>query len=398
MLPLIERYILRRATSVFLLTFGVLIGALWVTQVLTHIDVVTSKGQATWVFLVMTVLALPALAQQIAPIALLTAVVITLNSLTNDSELPVISAAGASQKAVKRPILILGILVMLAVALSHHILAPASLSIFREMLTRVRADVIATFVQEGGFRTIDDGLTMHIREKAPDGTFRGIFVNDDRDRNLSVQFSAAHGMLLANLGGTFLVLQDGDLIREDHATGETNVVRFQTYALDLSQLGAANATVYESQERSTITLLNLPSDDPYVEAHPQRAFAELHDRFTAPLYTLVFALVTLAFLGQPRTNRQDRSLAIATVVVLCIILRVGGLAAWAVARNMTTAVPFMYAVPIAGLILGGYAALRNTRLPIQVVLENAFDRVLQAMRPLAERYLPGRRFAAGERS
>ena len=47
--------------------------------------------------------------------------------------------------------------------------APASLSTLRALVTRVRADVIATLVQDGGFRTVEDGLTMHIREKAPDG-------------------------------------------------------------------------------------------------------------------------------------------------------------------------------------------------------------------------------------
>ena len=52
----------------------------------------------------------------------------TLNSLTTDSELPVIAAAGASRKAVNRPILVLGVIVMVAVAFSHHVLAPASLS------------------------------------------------------------------------------------------------------------------------------------------------------------------------------------------------------------------------------------------------------------------------------
>ena len=85
----------------------------------------------------------------------------------------------------------LGVLVMLAVAVSHHVLAPASLPALRGLLTRVRADVIATLVQDGGFRAVDDGLTMHIREKAPDGSFRDIFVNDDRDPNESLQYSAA---------------------------------------------------------------------------------------------------------------------------------------------------------------------------------------------------------------
>ena len=80
-MPLIERYILRRATHAFLLTLGALVGTLWVTQVLRELDVVTAKGQAIWVFLLMTVLALPALGQVVAPIAFLVGTIVTLNSL-----------------------------------------------------------------------------------------------------------------------------------------------------------------------------------------------------------------------------------------------------------------------------------------------------------------------------
>ena len=36
-------------------------------------------------------------------------------------------------------------------------------------------------------------------------------------------------------------LQNGDLIRSDHVEGDSNVVNFETYALDLSQLGTPNA-------------------------------------------------------------------------------------------------------------------------------------------------------------
>ena len=57
-------------------------------------------------------------------------------------------------------------------------------------------------------------------------------------------------------GDSFLVLQDGDLIRQNRLTNENNVVDFETYALDLSQLGAPNAaSLYRAKERSTLYLL-----------------------------------------------------------------------------------------------------------------------------------------------
>ena len=381
MMPLIERYIFRRATYVFLLTLGALIGTLWVTQVLRELDVVTAKGQAIWVFLLMTLLALPALVQVVAPVAFLVATLVTLNSLTSDSELPVISAAGASGKAVNRPILVLAIAVMIAVAVSHHLLTPASLSALRAVLTRVRADVIATLVQDGGFRMVDDGLTMHIREKAPDGSFRGIFVNDDRNPNESLQYSAAQGLMLEQGGGSFLVLQNGDIIREDRIAGENNVVAFETYALDLGQIGAPSAAaLFEAKERSTLYLIDPAADDGLWANSPERVAFEIHSRMSAPLFTLAFAFIALAFLGRPRTSRQDRSFAIAAVIVLCLILRAGGFAAAAVARNSKEAVPLLYAIPLTGVVFGLYAIMHGAQLRIPRLIERVWDDLVEAGR------------------
>lgn len=397
-MPLIERYVFRRTAQVFLLTLGALVGTLWVTQALRELDVVTAQGQAIWIFLLMTLLALPALAQAIAPVAFLVGVVVTLNGLTSDSELPVISAAGASRKAVNRPVLVLGAIVMIAVALSYHVLAPASLSALRALLSRVRADVIATLVQDGGFRTVADGLTMHIREKTPDGGFSDIFVSDDRNPNESLQYSAARGMLLERAGGSFLVLQDGDLIREDRVEDERNVVAFDTYALDLSQIGAPNAAAfYRAKERSTFYLMQPEPDDPFSAEHPERVSAELHERITAPLYTLVFALVPLAFLGRPRTSRQDRTYAIAAAVLVCLAVRGAGFAAVAAARGSPAAVLFMYLVPLAGIGFGLYAVGRDARLRMPRPVEALWDAAAEAGARVLRRFLPEPDLAGSDR-
>jgi lipopolysaccharide export system permease protein len=387
-MPLIERYIFRRAMQAFLLTLGALVAALWVTEVLRRLDVVTAKGQAISVFLLMTVFGLPALVQVVAPIAYLVATIVTLNSLANDGELPVIPAAGASPKAINRPIILLGVIIMLAVALSHHVLAPASLANFRVLLTRVRADVIATLVQAGGFRAVDNGLTMHFRSKEPDGSFRDIFVNDERDPKEAVSFAAARGVLLQHAGGTFIVLEDGDLIRSDRVDGDSNVVSFETYALDLSQLGTPNAApVYQAMERSTLFLLEAGSGDPYTQKFPQRVRAELHERTTAPLFTLAFGLIALAFLAQPHSNRQGRGAAIAAVVALCLGLRAAGFASTAVGRNLGAAIPFMYAVPLTGILFGVFATMSGRRLRAPSIFGAGWDAFARLGRRAAGRNL-----------
>lgn len=359
-MPLMERYVLRRALTSFLLTLGVLVATLWLTQALRELDVVTAKGQAIWMFLMMTLLALPALIQTIAPVALLIACVVTLNNLNNDSEMAVMAAAGASQKAVSRPLVALGAALLVILTVFYHVIAPASLAGLRGLVTRVRADVIAAVVDGGGFRDIDDGMTMYIRDKAADGTFRDIFVNDDRSERESLQYTARNGFLLDQAGGSFLILRDGDLIRENRLNGSQNIVHFETYALDLSQLtGAGTAALYEAKERSSASLLVPGGDANAREQATQQIRAELHERITAPLYALVFPLIVLAYLGRARTSRQQRYAAVVAAVSLCVAFRVGSFAAFAAAGSSSLAIPFMYALPILGIAMGIYGMTRS---------------------------------------
>ncbi|SEQ06727.1 lipopolysaccharide export system permease protein [Faunimonas pinastri] len=397
-MSLFERYVFRRATSIFMLTLCALVGTLWMTQVLRELDVVTAKGQTIWIFLVMTLLAMPAIIQVIAPIAFLVASLVTLNGLNGDSEMAAISAAGASRKVVIKPIVTLAVIVMIGVAILHHFVAPGSLQGLRGVVTRVRADLISTLVKDGGFRTVEEGLTMHIREKAPDGSFRGIFVSDDRSPDESLQYTAQQGLLVENDDGSFLILKDGDLIRENRQTGSNSVVDFQTYALDLSELTASNSATqsYKPRERMTTYLLHPDPDDAYLKRYPERFDAELHDRITAPLYTLAFAFIVLTFFSRPRTNRQDRSLALASAVVIALILRAIGFALVASANSSTAVIPLMYIVPLAGIALSFFTMVSGRAMPMPAFLSQTLDAIGRVGQRVAARLGLTRPRLAGE--
>jgi lipopolysaccharide export system permease protein len=385
-MPLIERYILKRVTVAFAITLGALTGVLWMTQILRDLDVVTAKGQTIWVFFLLTILAMPTIIQVLAPIAFLIATIFTLNALNADSELPVMSAAGASRAVVGRPVIVLAIIIFVAMALLHNVITPASRGALRDLISRVRADIIATVVKDSGFRRVEKGLTIHIREKAPDGSFRGIFVNDERSKTESLQYLAETGFLVDRGSSAFLVMQKGDLIREKISSGSTNIVRFDTYAFDLSQFTAGDIKAkYRHQDRSTAYLFDPDADDPMYQKRPDQFAAELHDRMTAPLYVLAFALIILAFASQPRTNRQDRGFALVMIGVTCVILRGTGFGVLAAAGANRAALPFLYFVPLAGIAFGIATFAGNVHLRIPYFVERMLDRFATAIERILAR-------------
>lgn len=385
-MPLMERYIFRRITSAFFLALIVLAGTLWLTQVLKQLDVVTAKGQTIWTFLFMTFLTMPALVQIIAPVAFLIGVIFVLNNLNAEGELAAMTASGASRSTVGRPVFTLAILVSLATWLSYNFVSPYALSGLRLLIVQIRAEVIATLVKDGGFRTIEKGLTMHIREKSADGKFRGIFVSDDRDPKESLQYLAKSGVLLKNAQGAFLVMEDGDIIRQQADNDSKNVVAFETYAFDLSQFANAGKTpLVKARERITTDLLNIGVDDPYRKKFPALVSQEFHLRMSAPLYPIAFAPILLSFLGRPRTNRQDRGYASAAASLICTLLFGAGFTAVAMVETSVFFIYLMYIIPVVAFAGACLAILRNARLRMPRFAERTADAVLSATRNLSNR-------------
>jgi lipopolysaccharide export system permease protein len=386
-MPLLERYVLRRITHAFLLTLCVLVATLWVTQVLRELDVVTTKGQTVGLFMMMTTLAIPSIVQNIAPVAFLISALVVLNQLNGDSEMAVMSAAGASRRVVARPLLVFAFALMLGLVALQHLIAPASLASLRELVVRARADLLATIVKDGDFRTVEDGLTVHIREKAADGSFRGIFISDSRNPREELRYSAEQGLLAEADGRTFLLLRNGELIRESGDAAGLSVVKFKTNAFDLSQFRSADvAKYYKPRERTTEYLFNPDPEDRFAQMFPTRLAAELHDRITGPLYLPAFALIILAFAANPRTNRQDRGLATTAAAVSCVVVRGGGFAGIAAVNSDAQWVPLLYLFPLAGMALGWAAFSFAAQIKVPAILVHAADAAADRGAQLAGRF------------
>lgn len=197
----IDRYILGTAGVAFLAALSTLTGMVWLTQILRRFDLLTSQGQTIWIFFTITGLALPTLILLTAPIALFLAVTYTLNKLSGDSELIVMSASGMSPWQVFRPLLIFALIVSAFSALISIELGPLSIRVLRSQIAAVTADIVNNIAQPGRFAAISRGLTFHVRERDAGGVLRGIFVNDSRDQNAITTYVADRGRIVSSDAG-----------------------------------------------------------------------------------------------------------------------------------------------------------------------------------------------------
>jgi lipopolysaccharide export system permease protein len=376
----IDRYIVVTAGGAFLAALSTLTGMVWLTQILRRFDLVTSQGQTILMFFTVTGLALPTLIQLTAPMALFLAITYTLNKLNGDSELIVMSAAGFSQWQLFRPLFLFALVVTAVTAFLSIEGGPLSVRMLRDQLAVVNADVISNVAQPGRFAALDRGLTFHIRERAPGGALRGIFVHDSRDPKAITTYIADRGQIVSSDAGLFLVLEDGTMHRSAETASGASMVEFKNYAFDMSQFGAGDKASQSSAADMPFYELLWPSKDdpnPKIEggrnskiednrnpkAEESRIRVELHKRLSAPLYPIAAFIIPFAFIGAPQTTRQNRNAAISGAALLFMAIEIAGFGTWGFVQRNEYAWFLPYLMPVAAivpglLVVGGFIELR----------------------------------------
>ena len=346
----IERYIFRTAAYAFLAGLTALTGIVWVTQALRQIDLLTNKGQSLLVFLSITGLTTPSLVAIIAPVALFAGVLYCLNKLNGDSELVVMSAAGISPARLLRPLLLLFAMVFVLVAALYVEVMPWSFTAIETLSTLIRADFIANFARPGAFNELTSGFIFHFRDRGPDGSLHGVFMQDRRDPAHITTYIAEAGKTVTRNGETYLVLSKGTYQRPE-SSGDSAIVSFDDYAIDLSQFVNKGEVAKRPRERSTAELLSDKTDNAQTLKLAGRLRGELTDRLASPFYAFAGGLIGVAALGEARTTRQGRGVAIAVAVLLFFALRMLGVAAITLAVSDPRAVILAWALPIGASAL-----------------------------------------------
>ena len=360
MSSLFGRYVFRQVANAFVIILLTLTSIVWLATALKQLDLIVSQGQGLLLFLQITALSLPSLMALIAPNAVLMASLYTLDRMNGDSELIVMTASGAPIWRIGTPFLIIASLVCVAVLISNLFVTPSSMRALRNLVTQVRTDVISQVLQPGRFSSPEGGLTFHIRDRSQNGDLLGLLVHDERDEKQVMSYLADRGRIISNDEGSYLVMFQGHVQRFEPPTPDkgAQIVAFDQYMLNISDVSPRGAGSKELRPRE-LYLRELLNPDPKtlkIKGREGQLRNELHDRFSTPLYPLVGVVVAIAVLGHARTTRESRWRQILLVCAVAVGIRVLGLMASNLVTLQAAAVPLVYAIPLAAIIIAALAA------------------------------------------
>ena len=359
-MTLFSRYVFRQVANAFVIILVTLTTIVWLATALKQLDLIISQGQGFVLFLKMTFLSLPGLMALIAPNAMLMASLYTLDRMNGDSELIVMTAAGAPVWRIGAPFVVLASMVCVVILICNLWVMPASMRALRALITQVRTDVISQVLQPGRFSSTEPGLTFHIRDRSPTGDLLGLLVHDERDDKLVMSYLAERGRIISNDDGAYLVMFDGHVHRyevKDPSKG-VQIVAFDQYVLNISDFSAKDTSSKELRPRERY-LGELLNPDPNLlknKGASGQLRTELHDRFSTPFYPLLFAFLAVAVLGHARTTRESRWAQILVAAGIAVGLRVSGLTASNLVTLSAGATPLVYVIPIGAIIVAALVA------------------------------------------
>lgn len=382
-MKLVERYIFLRALKVSAATLVIVLAIAWTTQVLGRINFITNSGQTIRTFFELATLLLPTVIPVVAPFAVIIGATQALSTMSQDSEMSVIAASGASRGTIIKPIMLLGIIVAALSFFVANVVEPAARARVRHIIATAHADLLSTVIEEGNFRKVEDGLYVQVAERLPDGRLGGVIVADSRQENVDLIFYAKEGDVVRLDTRYLLFMRDGEVHRKT-PNGDVSVIRFASYAFDLSEFSAsANGVTLYPKDRTLSYLLDPDPNDEMLKYDPRSYTAEIHRRLSEWTFGIIFALYALAAAGDARSHRQARIHPMVAAVSCALAARWQGYVVGDRVEDSTAWVPVVYAVLAFNVLFPLYFIVSGRTLEPPAAWSEAAGRALQRLQGLA---------------
>jgi lipopolysaccharide export system permease protein len=363
-MPRMSLYVLRQLIGPVLLFTFLLTVVIWLSQSLRLLDLVINRGQSAPTFVYLTAMMLPQLLVIILPVAFFAGTLYALHRLNIESELVVMSAAGYSRLQLMGSVLIAAALIMILTALCAFYLMPLGQRLMKAEVLSIRADIGAAILSEGNFNAPVKGLTVFIRELEPDGHIRGILVHDNRNAKRPTTYIAQSGVLAQTPSGPRLIMLDGTVEQSSNNGGQLSVLKFQRYVFALDQFAEQQRQQGLQTSERFLPELFWPhlGRDPGGKVR-RILLAEAHNRISAPLYCLTFALIAMAAVTRGRRARGAYALRLTLASIAAGVLRLLGYGMQGIVVRNPAAFILLYLIPLLGAAFAGMDVLGIDLLP-----------------------------------
>lgn len=328
--------------SNFFVSFGLILASLlavvWLNQALRLMELVINRGAPLADFLLLSILSVPLWLMVAVPLAGFIAVIFVYNRMFSDRELIVAQSFGISPLQLARLPLLFGAGLTAILAVNSLWLLPASFSHFKELQMELRSSVPKILVRNGVFVGLDENLTIFIGEKQADKQIGQVFIQDTRQPDKIVTYTAGNGRFTLKEGRQMLVLEQGQRTEISRQGGNSALLEFDSHSLDISRSSVQqiNQRALDSNEESITALFS--DTEGLAPKYVAERQAQAHYRITAPIMCLSLSLLAAAMLLRGSYARSGQKMRVVRVVLAGLALQI----AFVLSRSAIANLPYLW--------------------------------------------------------
>ena len=328
--------------SNFFVSFGLilvsLLAVVWLNQALRLMELVINRGAPLVDFLLLSILSVPLWLMVAVPLAGFIAVIFVYNRMFSDRELIVAQSFGISPLQLARLPLLFGIGLSCILAVNSLWLLPTSFSHFKELQMELRSSVPKILVRNGVFVGLDENLTIFIGEKQADKQIGQVFIQDTRQSDKIVTYTAGNGRFALKEGRQMLILEQGQRTEISRQGGNSALLEFDSHSLDISRSSVQemNQRALDTNEQTITDLFR--DTQGLAPEHIAERKAQAHYRITAPIMCLSLSLLAAAMLLRGTYARSGQKMRVVRVVMVGLAVQI----AFVLSRSAIANLPYLW--------------------------------------------------------
>lgn len=319
---ILNLYIIREITSLFILSIAVFTLILLLGRLIKLTDLVISRGVPLSDISWMIIYLMPSFLVFTIPMAFLLAVLLAFGRFSADNEITVLKAGGISLVQLIPPVLLCGLIATLLTLAASTLGVPWGNSAFKRLSFDVLKQNATVTIREKIFWDDIPGIvlyTEHFDEEQQ--TLKGVIIHDGRDQRRPMTIFASDGKIgcTPNQQNICLVLNNGSI----HAAGKGDEYRLINFGEYIMTVGSSNkgAAIGRNEPDMAIGELRQQIDNPATAPTTRlKMQAELHSRFAFPFASIVFAVLAIPLGLQNRRSGKSAGFATSIAILLAYYL------------------------------------------------------------------------------
>ncbi|MBT4989135.1 MAG: LptF/LptG family permease [Rickettsiales bacterium] len=297
---ILSKKIIRDFAIPLTLTTCLVLGIIWLTKVISIIDLISSKGVSLYKFFSLTMMILPELIFYVIPFAVIISFYIFFQNYFFTREVYILRNIPVTPKILLKPVKQVIFFLLFIQFINGFLIAPFTYKAFDQLKFDIKFNFISVVVSPGTIEHLRNDLVSYVDNVSEDNILNNFFIyRHSRDNQ---EFLLSKKANIVNNGNDIsLNITDGILYRVNNE-GKTNIIEFGYYSDDLSVMRTEKKT--DKIHYKEISFFDLINDISSGQKYDNLVYAGILFKLFWILLPLIICIMAreIYFYGEFRRN------------------------------------------------------------------------------------------------